>query len=323
MKRLLLLTLITLFSLPSFAAKIISTCDQLLDIKNRTTENYVLNQDIDCIGYTQSKSVDFKGELDGSGYSIIGLDIKYNDKYVGLFSRVITGKVINLGLNSMTVTLQAGSNSVGILAGNVGYGSLISGVRVIDSSIRTTESVSFGLGLLVGYVSNQSNLESVSSYNSQIESSDLAKHIGGLVGVLDKSSLNSASLDLTHIGISQYLGGKVSIGGVVGKLNESIVSGATIENSSIIANSIQRGYGSTFIGQMVQSRLVNSVSINNTVQLGDHNDQWNPALVAGYIHQPLQDITTLENITTSSKSNYKWYNFDDDAIVLTDKLFKI
>ncbi|GIC77116.1 hypothetical protein [Moritella sp. F3] len=318
MKTKILISLIALLSPVSFAAETIETCEQLLDIPNRSKESYVLSHDIDCNGFVQTKAVDFKGKLDGNGYSIVGLKIRYDDQYVGLFSRVIGGQISHLNLDSMSITENDGNTAIGLLAGNAAYNTSISDVSISKSAISTSHRVSYGLGLLVGYVSNQSQLEGVTSYNSHITTSDKAKHIGGLVGVLENSSLNGAKLDSVYIQIRDYFGGNVYIGGAIGTLEESLLSAVTIENSTIDADLIERGNGSTFIGKMIESRLVNAESVNNSVAFRQPGAQWKSAVAAGFIYKPFSDIPTLENIRLSSINTLPWYNADE--YVLTEAL---
>jgi len=317
-----LISLIALYAPVTFAAQNIDTCEQLLDIPNRTTETYMLTQDVDCNGYVQNKAIDFKGKLDGNGYSIIGLEVQYDDNYMGLFSRIIGGSVIRLGLDSMVITGNDGNTAVGLLAGNVAYDSLISDIEINASSIRVTQSVSYGLGLLIGYASDQSQLEGIRSYNSQIDTTDKAKHVGGLVGVLKESSLNLASVDENQISISYDLGGNVSVGGVIGTLEKSVASDVTIESSTIFADEIDRGYGATFIGKMNKSRLVNGLSINNNIEYLSADTHWNPAIAAGYIYDEFGLIPTLENIGVSSSNGFPWYNSDSDVLTKDLQIIK-
>ncbi|QFI36335.1 hypothetical protein FR932_00140 (plasmid) [Moritella marina ATCC 15381] len=317
-----LIPLIALYAPVTFAAQNIDTCEQLLDIPNRATETYMLTQDVDCNGYVQNKAIDFKGKLDGHGYRVIGLEVQYDDNYMGLFSRIIGGSVIRLGLDSMVITGNKGNTAVGLLAGNVAYDSLITDIEINASSISITESVSNGLGLLVGYVSDQSQLEGIRSYNSQIDTTDKAKHVGGLVGVLKESSLSLASVDENKISISYDLGGNVSVGGIIGTLEKSVTSDVTIESSHILADEIDRGYGAQFIGKMNKSRLVNALSINNYIEYLSAGTHWNPAIAAGYINGDFGLIPTLENIRVSSSNDFPWYNSASDVLTKDLQIMK-
>jgi len=318
----LLVSLIGFYLPVTFAAQNIETCEQLLDIPNRTTETYMLTQDIDCNGLVQNKAIDFKGELDGNGYRIIGLEIGYDDRSMGLFSTIYGGSVVNLGLDSIVIDDNGKHNNVGLLAGSVGYDTLISDVEINTSSISVTQRASFGLGLLVGYVSKQSKLEGIRSYNSKIDTVDRSKHVGGLVGVLEESSLNLASVDGNQINIIYDLGGNVSVGGLIGDLITSVVSNVSIENSTLMAAGISRGNGATFIGRMNYSRLVNGLSINNHMEYSDASVRWNPAIAVGKINNEFGFIPTLENIRTSNIKNMPWYNSDSDILTKDLQIIK-
>jgi len=162
----------------------------------------------------------------------------------------------------------------------------------------------------------------ISSYNSQIDTTDKAKHVGGLVGVLKESSLSLASVDENQISISYDLGGNVSVGGVIGTLEKSVASDVTIESSRILADEIDRGYGATFIGKMNKSRLVNGLSINNYIEYLSADTHWNPAIAAGYINGDFGLIPTLENIGVSSSNGFPWYNSASDVLTKDLQIMK-
>ncbi len=315
MKVRLLVSLIGFYLPVTFAAQNIETCEQLLDIPNRTRESYILTQDVYCNGFIQNKAIDFKGNLDGNGYRIIGLEIGYDDSSMGLFSTIYGGSVFNLGLDSIVINDSDSHSHVGLLAGSVGYDAVISDIEINTSSIRVTQGVSYGLGLLAGYVSKQSKLEGIRSDNSKIDTVDGTRYVGGLIGVLKNSSLNLANVDGNKINISYDTDGDVSVAGLIGNLiKKSVVSNVSIENSTIMAASIYKGDGAIFIGQMNQSRLVNGLSKNSYMEFSDTSVQWRPAIAVGKIHKEYESIPTLENIRASNMKNLPWYNSDSDIL---------
>jgi len=323
MKVRLLVSLIGFYLPVTFAAQNIETCEQLLDIPNRTRESYILTQDVHCNGFIQNKAIDFKGSLDGNGYRIIGLEIGYDDTSMGLFSTIYGGSVFNLGLDSIVINDSDRHSHVGLLAGSVGYDAVISDIEINTSSIRVTQGVSYGLGLLAGYVSKQSKLEGIRSDNSTIDAVDRSRYVGGLIGVLKNSSLNLASVDGNKINISHDLGSDVSVAGLIGNLIEkSVVSNVSIKNSTIMAASIYKGDGATFIGRMNKSRLVNGLSINNHMEFSDESVQWRPAIAVGKIYKEYKSIPTLENIRASNMKNLPWYNSDSEILTKDLKIIE-
>ncbi len=212
---------------------IITTVEQLQEMKDNLTAHYALGNDIDAsdtgnwnggAGFepvgTGTSTDRFSGSFDGRGHVIENLYINRSGTYYqGLFGS-ITGTVENVGLVGENVT---GSTNVGGLVG-LNYGT------VSNSYSTGSVSGSSGVGGLVGYnyqgtVSNSYSTGSVSG----------GADVGGLVGLNARTVSNSYS--------TGSVSGTSRVGGLVG-VN---YIGATVSNS-YSTGSVS---GSEYVGGLV------------------------------------------------------------------------
>lgn len=123
---------------------LISTFDELVNIKNDLSNKYLLANDIDCKGialHSIGISVDapFSGTFDGQGYTIYNYCFSEND-YMGLFG-YNTGTIKNVIVKNLDINMNQSFNNnsllyVGAIAGcNEGT---IANCVVMDSSISIT-----------------------------------------------------------------------------------------------------------------------------------------------------------------------------------------
>ncbi|MFH4753710.1 hypothetical protein [Vibrio alginolyticus] len=72
------LTVITIWlsTAPVFAQTSITNCDTLIKTKFQAQEKYILENDIECGVSAINNPLDFRGELDGQGYTIRDLVIQ-------------------------------------------------------------------------------------------------------------------------------------------------------------------------------------------------------------------------------------------------------
>lgn len=313
------LSISTCLSFSAFATQTIASCEQLLNIPHQTTEHYMLTQDVDCSGLVQDKAIDFQGSLDGQSHSISGLEIIYDHNYVGLFSRIVNGRISNLVLDNLKVPYNNGNTAVGLIAGQAIDSTSFYNVHIRNSAIQVQENISAGLGLLVGYATTKSVFTDVSINNSQIFTTDKSKHVGGLVGSMENVSLINAKINNNEIMVARYLGGRVTIGGAIGSMNQSTASHITSSNNQLIAPNMKRGYASKLIGSMNKSRLSDSTT-HDYAEFSALNAHWNPAIVAGKIFEPFSEtVSTLQNITTTlNQTDLPWFNSESE--VLTQNL---
>ncbi|MBQ7988274.1 MAG: hypothetical protein IJ253_07165 [Bacteroidaceae bacterium] len=120
------------------------------------TANAVLTADIDLsgienftpIGYHNDLtgvSTDYQGSFDGKGHVITGLSVKVTDgQEAGLFGRVSTGQVKNLGIVNATIVNTANIRA-GVFDGNIVLGTVTNCFSVGEIVIETPHSQKGGL----------------------------------------------------------------------------------------------------------------------------------------------------------------------------------
>ena len=109
---------------------IITTAEQLENVRNYLSDHFKLGGDIDLNGTANNqwtaigtKANQFTGTLDGDGHVIRGIYIDNNLDYQGLFGVIDDGATVkNLGIKE---SLVRGRDYLGGLAGYVGWGSII------------------------------------------------------------------------------------------------------------------------------------------------------------------------------------------------------
>lgn len=229
---------------------VINTCQELQDMWDDLNGDYTLGQDIDCNGFDYgdgkgflpigNQTDEFRGSLNGSGYVISNLYINRNDTdRVGLFGKVHTAEIYDLGLSNINVT---GKWYVGGLIGQS------FGLTTVNR-VYITGGVSAGTYHSAGLVGNsqdltisncwtnvdvtgESDVGGVSGYAVDIQitncyaTGDIVgdDDVGGLAGVLQKSGKDTFANN-------SYATGSVTantdFGGIIGDL----AAGAFIENS--------------------------------------------------------------------------------------------
>lgn len=182
----------------------IRTLEDLQNIQNDLSANYVLMNDLDAskaslnfepIG---SETYPFTGNLEGQGYKIIGLRIHWPDRrLVGLF-KVLNGRVMRLGLENITVT---GTSDIG------GVAAINNGV--IQDTYLTGSIMGNGhrIGGLVGL--NRGSV--MHSYTEGHVAGE--RYIGGLVGMNSEKRL---PVSISNTYSNANVEGEKSVGGLVG-----------------------------------------------------------------------------------------------------------
>lgn len=190
-KILVLLALLLLAKL-SFQQQIINDCKGLQGmVVDDTTANYVLGGDIDCSGVAflvigDSSSVgEFKGVLDGKGFSVFNLTIMSQTNLTGLFAQANGATVRNI--NFYDVNMNSTEGDVGILFG-AAYNCSISNVHVSviqDSGLANCIiAANIGVGLCGEIYQTTISNSSLSNANltalgtSALEVQDLTRVVG-------------------------------------------------------------------------------------------------------------------------------------------------
>ena len=199
----------------------------------------------------------FKGIFDGKNYTIDNLYIYNNtitNGYLGLFSKIENGKVLNLKVNGKIKTDN--TCDIGGIVGNLRDGI----IENCTSNVNLESLVgAYALGGIVGWAGGTNNTIKNSINNG------LIKNGGNPGGIIGYNSSNNLIIDgCTNNGtIENELG--TSVGGIMGYDNASSVKNTTINNCTnngkIITNF--KSEKNIFIGGIV-GRIYGNAQINNT-----------------------------------------------------------
>ncbi len=194
---------------------LITSCDDLVAMKNNLAGSYVLTADLDCTAngndvITGDISDSFTGQFDGNGHTL-AIDISGAITGAGLFGFTNAAYIHDLWLEASIVN---DDNYVGGLVGYANNETIIERVAV-HAGITTGGYV----GGIVGYLTGGSTISN--SYAS-VTISD-AIRTGGLAGFVDGASQVQNSYATGHIA-------GTFVGGVVGQI-EDLGMPSIIENS--------------------------------------------------------------------------------------------
>ncbi|MGG4039291.1 GLUG motif-containing protein [Heyndrickxia ginsengihumi] len=186
---------------------LVSTPQDLSDIRNNITAYYELVNDIDMSSFGNFTPITaispfFGGTIDGKGYKIINLTINSASQNTGLIGRLSNGTIKNLGLVNVNIT--SSSDYVGALVGQM-YGGNISSCYSTGNIQLTTTSKYF-IGGLIGYVSNSQISDCYSRCNVSGNS-----YVGGFVGYAQNSSKTLTAIkncySIGNVSGNSYVGG--------------------------------------------------------------------------------------------------------------------
>jgi hypothetical protein len=200
----------------------VSSAEQLNELRNFPDDHFVLTADIDLgtapwnagAGWLPigGDGNEFRGSLDGNGYTITGLTIdRPTMQFVGLFGQAWFAAITDVRLEDVNVT---GGDFTGALAGMAGS-TEISGAFV-SGNITSAQGERDYVGGLVGYA----------GYDTLINNSDTdvavvgVDHAGGLIGAVSDAVVNDS-----------YATGSVEGAYAVGGLVGGIESGVQINDS--------------------------------------------------------------------------------------------
>ncbi|MDD4332958.1 MAG: GLUG motif-containing protein [Patescibacteria group bacterium] len=251
----------------------ISSCEELQKIGDDTTDypldgNYILTQDVDC-AETQSwndgkgfkpigNSVfgdKFSGVFDGGEHTISNLYINRpfspaeypaNYTHIGLFGYTKNAEIKNIGLINENIT---GYRFVGGLAGTA------ESTQITNCHTSGTITSTFGeAGGLValggGLVATEQNVLAISGCYSECAVTSAGNMVGGLVGDLNGSIINSYAVG--NVNGNDYLGG------LVGQLGYAVIS--TISNSFSTGSVGGQNRIGGLLGYLKQGTISNSYS---------------------------------------------------------------
>ena len=273
----------------------INTCQELQLMSANLSGDYILENDIDCSGYSGFKPIgspekEFSGTLNGAGYSITGLSISKPDSdNVGLFA-YLTGEVSNINFVDISII---GKNKVGVVAGESSPSSSLNNIHVNNENAGEISSIGiddsgYWFGGLVGYFSG--SIASSSFVGGEITASN---YVGGLVGSMigDEDNISSIEKSFSNTALSsesevtQYFGGLAGYV-IYSDISESYAGDLSGNVSPISVSS----YAGGLIGKTKRTNISNTYSnifVNSYMEEGG-------SYLGGLVGS-LEDLSTITN----------------------------
>ncbi|SHK67701.1 filamentous hemagglutinin family N-terminal domain-containing protein [Selenomonas ruminantium] len=283
--------------------KLVSTAEELQNIKNNLSGNYMLANDITLTAPANTASgsnftpigstgvshwnVDaekFTGRFDGLNYTIDNLYINVNTNEgsvsAGLFATIgASGVVENLKLGTGKSTLTLTGNGYNGSVAGINYGTLRNvvndNVEVTGSNYSSGGITGYNLGLIDG-AKNNATVTAIASYAS-----------GGIVGTNDKTlknATNTGNVTNTTENINE------GVGGIAGSNRSDLVE--NVSNSGTIT-------GKTRVGGIVG---LNQKDIKNAVNTGVVSGQQYVGGIAGKNTQNISNTYNTGDITSTGKA---------------------
>lgn len=195
---------------------IIDSPEDLNNIRNATNKNYILVSNI-TMEDKWTPIENFRGTLDGNGYTISNLNISVSEKWAGLFKKC-SGTIKNLTIKDSTITSDQTYNPktqepadcnviIGALVGELSTSGIVENCHVINSTLKAW-----------------------ARENSKSENHGRYAIIGGLVGKSTGNIKNCSMSGITIYGFSKrwdqawcedYEHACVYAGGILGELHDS------------------------------------------------------------------------------------------------------
>ena len=256
----------------------VKTVDDLRQIQMQQTGHYILMNDIDLQGIDwrpigvksdwsnagQAGQVNFKGTLDGNGFSIKNIEVKAAgyDFVGGLFLRICNGAVIkNLGIENVSIE---GRDCTGGIAGSM-FGNNEALPGVIMENIHVTGSI-IGrneVGGMIGRNSAAKENRISNSYVNAVVTGD--SHVGGLIG----SAINTSKLlTIQHCYVAGNIYANKSdfgqyAGGLIGSISSEVdESDFNIRSSVLLADTIIAGQPGLAVGVLLRNSKLNLVDVH-------------------------------------------------------------
>ena len=255
---------------------IIETGGQLLLAKDHSDKYFELGGNID-LNNKNWLPFEFKGTLDGKGYSISNLYINRIDDSQGLFS-TCSGTVSNLTVRNVNINAPQSSH-VGTLSGT---GGTFNNCKVIlgEASSITGNNYVGGIAGLEAKLTGCS-VESMSQ-NPVVRGNS---NVGGLVGQtsldIESCVVNASVVGAEQVGGIVGYGGKRSYGGGSHSINSSSFQGR-VEGESHVGGIIGQSIGGFLNGCKVDAEVVARESCAGG--LIGYNCDYNVKVVGCYTH---------------------------------------
>ncbi len=256
----------------------VSTAEELNNIRNDTTAKYLLTCDINYEGDEWIPIDSFSGIIDGNGHKIYNFDMSGSEAYLG-FININTGTIKNLNFDDFNFkhNYNVSTNPHGgvIVARNSGT---IKNCTLIDGQIEfkaTYSRYESYLGALVGYNTNTGIVsECVNNVDVLLsESAGISKYMSSAVGI--NCGIIEKTVTYGNITIPE-IPGKIIIGGITA---QNQPSAEIIECAAFININYSYAANGAYIGAIAGYNLS---SITNCYAEGTINVT-STNLLSGYI----------------------------------------
>ncbi len=249
-------------ALPTAALRnytLISNAQELYDVRNNLSANYLVVAPIDLSGgYTGApnwapigdNTLNFTGTFDGNGFVIRDLQIAAAIDYAGLFGYTSAADVRNVVLTAASVN---GNNNCGLLA------AYATNTTLRDCSVRGSISGAMVTGGLLGTLSGGS----AERCSANVIVTGMADIVGGFVGEISGDYTLTTCISRGSVTVS---GSYNSVGGFTGFID----SGVGVINDCDAYSDVGAPDSSSvggFLGQYAGSST--SLEINNSAAYGD------------------------------------------------------
>ena len=250
---------------------IIKTGGQLLLAKEHSDKYFELGGNID-LNNKNWLPFEFKGTLDGKGYSISNLYINRIDDSQGLFS-TCSGTVSNLTVRNVNINAPQSSH-VGTLSGTGGTfnnckvilgeassitgNNYVGGIAGSEAKLTGCSVDSMSQNPVVRGNSNVGGL--VGKTSSDIESCVVnaivvgAEQVGGIVGYAGKISYGGGRHSINSSSFQGRVEGESHVGGIIGQSNGGFLNGCKVDAEVVARESCAGGligYNSNYDAKVV------------------------------------------------------------------------
>lgn len=269
----------------------ISTAKQLYDIRNNSTGNYHLENDIDVsdlaeLDITWAMIPSYNGIFDGQGHTIYGLNdplflgaqgtiknlgadvcIDNNSTYYSYYGAIVCLVSGGLSIENCKASgvICADRNSIG---GIIGYSS---DECIVTSSISEVNlsfvSMSGSAGGIIGSFKSYSSNDIISISNSINRGNIAANRAGGFLGVYDSKASYYGACSFSHCINYGHVAGRKSSGGLIGSyLIGNDLSLSSCVNSGYVSSVSEsdHAYSGGMLGHSEYSSLLSFVNCINS-----------------------------------------------------------
>ncbi|MCX8799670.1 hypothetical protein [Vibrio parahaemolyticus] len=292
---------------PAFAQTSITNCDTFINTNFQAQEKYIIENDIDCAGSAINNPLDFRGELDGQGYTIRDLVIQSDQRYTGLFSEIIEAKIVNLRLENITAKSSYRPLSFGVLAGVI-RDSKLDNIEVANSQLLASSlKISQGVGLVAGRITGSNNVSSINVNNSTLRVGE-GSYIGSIFGYVQHSKLDKLKSQNNRVYIDAD--GRSSIGGLVGKATSTKINNSDVSDILVSAPWVDKASVGILAGALVTTDIHGANLIRNSLDTQESSRHLSRGIVAGNIYDPQDSKAnpSLKNINYEGEESLDWFN---------------